>query len=664
MPNDRNSSVKESAATSAPRVGSKVSSTNDKTSSMNDKTSDLKNDKMPTPKVDGDLVRVIDKVNAAESILVALSKDPTVDEMAAAIGLTLALDKMGKHATAIYSGETPNALEFLEPEKTFEANTNSLQDFIIALNKEKADHLRYKIEGDFVKVYITPYKTTIDESDLEFSHGEVNVDLVISLNVNEVEDLDAALAKHGRIMHDASAINISNAVPGRLGGIEWNRTSASSVSEMIVNMLEEMKQPFSEEIATALLTGIESATDRFSNEKTTPDAMAAASKLMEAGANQQLIVANIMKPEKEEVPEVHQEEKREEPEPGSIEVDHDDDKTDSLSPEQQLEQMMRGENNKPSEASVTEALAAAVPEAPSAPEAPMMKVPEVPVTPDISEAPAAVPAVNVPVDQVYDRPEDRTDLNDGTMAPLEIEKPKDYGAMMEEVLAEPAENPAIQAAPVVPNAPITSGDITSMPAQPATEQNLNDMVNQMVAQASQSAVPAMGSTEPAAVAAEAAPVSEPVAAPTATEPTPVAAPEPVAEPAMEPVQQDGGVELPPPPAPETSGGMMPPEVPSLPPVQPVAVEPLPAEQAVQPMPEVAPVQPVAADESAAAGIPTAPEGVEQVKPVEPVNPVIVQPETAPKPEGDESDYSQSQPIQDPASVPPVQDPGAFKIPGM
>ena len=99
--------------------------------------------------------KIISQIKGAENILVALTSDPSVDEMSAALGLTLFLDKMGKHATAIYSGTTPNALEFLDPGKTFEPNTNSLQDFIIALNKEKADHLRYKVDGDFVKIYIT-----------------------------------------------------------------------------------------------------------------------------------------------------------------------------------------------------------------------------------------------------------------------------------------------------------------------------------------------------------------------------------------------------------------------------------------------------------------------------------------------------------------------------
>ena len=106
------------------------------------------------PKKDGVFEKVLSKINDAENVLIALSDNPSVDEMASAIGLTMVLDSVGKHATAIYSGKTPNVLEFLKPQETFEVNTDSLQDFIIALNKEKADHLRYKVDGDFVKVYI------------------------------------------------------------------------------------------------------------------------------------------------------------------------------------------------------------------------------------------------------------------------------------------------------------------------------------------------------------------------------------------------------------------------------------------------------------------------------------------------------------------------------
>ena len=235
------------------------------------------------------------KIGESHNVLVALSSDPSVDEMAAAIGLSLYLDKLGKRATAIYSGQTPNALEFLKPEETFEPSVDTLQDFVIALNKEKADHLRYKLDGDYVKIYITPYKSKISEEDLDFSYGDYNVDLVLALDVANGVDLDAALREHGRIMHDAVIINITTGNPGKLGEIEWSDKTASSVSEMIARLLYSVssKAKIEKDEATAFLTGIVAATNRFSNAGTTPETMKIASKLMESGANQQLVSKNI-----------------------------------------------------------------------------------------------------------------------------------------------------------------------------------------------------------------------------------------------------------------------------------------------------------------------------------------------------------------------------------
>ncbi len=244
---------------------------------------------------DGVIAQVADKIKNSTNVLVALSKDPNVDELSAALGLTFMLDKLGKHATAIFSGAVPNAIEFLEPEKTFESNTNSLQDFIIALNKDKADHLRYKIEGDFVKVFITPYRTTISEDDLEFSHGDYNVDLIIAFNVDAESDLDAALSEYGKIKHDASSVNISAAEPGKFGDLEWGDPSASSVSEMVADLAEKLgdKDLVEKPTATALLAGIVAATNRFSNAHTSSNTMKIAADLMTKGADQQLISSSI-----------------------------------------------------------------------------------------------------------------------------------------------------------------------------------------------------------------------------------------------------------------------------------------------------------------------------------------------------------------------------------
>ena len=239
--------------------------------------------------------RVVEKIKASENILIALSKNPNIDEISAALGLAMILDTMRKHVTAIFSGQVPNVLQFLKPEETFEKTTNSLQDFIIALSKDKVDHISYKIEGDFVKVYVTPYKATIGQSDLSMSHGDYNVDLVICFNVISGDEIDPALSEYGRIMHDATAINLTVDTPGRFAELEWQDSNVSSISEMIVGLADRLGlASFSEQVATALLTGIVASTDHFSNPRTSSNTMSIASKLMSYGANQQLISSQIM----------------------------------------------------------------------------------------------------------------------------------------------------------------------------------------------------------------------------------------------------------------------------------------------------------------------------------------------------------------------------------
>ncbi len=165
--------------------------------------------KQPDKKPQADLGEVVAPIRDASNVLVTINSNPTVDQLAACIGLTLVLNKLGKHATAVFSGNVPSTLEFLKPEETLEKNTDSLRDFIIALDKSKADKLRYKVEDDVVKIFITPYKTSIDEGDLQFSQGDFNVDVVVALGVEEKKHLDEAILAHGRILHDATFIAIN-----------------------------------------------------------------------------------------------------------------------------------------------------------------------------------------------------------------------------------------------------------------------------------------------------------------------------------------------------------------------------------------------------------------------------------------------------------------------
>jgi hypothetical protein len=153
--------------------------------------------------------QLIDRLKTANTVLVTVSRNPSVDQLAACIGLTLIVNKLNKHGSAVFSGQIPSTIEFLKPEETIEKNTDSLRDFIIALDKNKADKLRYKVEDQMVRIFITPYRTSLSQSDLEFSQGDFNVELIIALGVKEQDDLDQAITAHGRILHDATVASVN-----------------------------------------------------------------------------------------------------------------------------------------------------------------------------------------------------------------------------------------------------------------------------------------------------------------------------------------------------------------------------------------------------------------------------------------------------------------------
>ena len=243
--------------------------------------------------------QIVDRVKQAENILVTVSANPSVDQLASCIALSLLLNKMGKSATAVFSGKVPSTIEFLQPEKTFETTTDSLRDFIISLDKAKADKLRYKIEDQVVRIFITPYKAKLSDKDLKFSEGDFNVEVIITLGVADREHLDTAVAAHGRILHDATVIAIS-AGEGKtsgLGQINWKDSTASSLSEMLVSLSEAFgPNLIDNQTATAFLTGIVAETERFSNKKTSPKVMTMSAQLMAAGANQQLVISKLAPP--------------------------------------------------------------------------------------------------------------------------------------------------------------------------------------------------------------------------------------------------------------------------------------------------------------------------------------------------------------------------------
>ena len=127
-------------------------------------------------------------------------------------------------------------------------------------------------------------------------------------------------------MHDATVATINLSNEAGLGTINWNEENASSLCELVTELVQAMDESLIDgQIATSLLTGIVAETARFSNDKTSSHTMSASAALMTAGANQQLIATQL---EQGEQPETDDEPAAGDAvvaNDGTLEIDHTND---------------------------------------------------------------------------------------------------------------------------------------------------------------------------------------------------------------------------------------------------------------------------------------------------------------------------------------------------
>lgn len=249
--------------------------------------------------------QISEALRNAETVLVVTGQRPSVDQVTAAMAFTAMLRKFGKKVTAIISDPMPASTGFLDS-SMIERDLGGLRDFIVRLDlsKSEVDSLKYTIENGKLNVYITPYQGGFSQRDVSFDYGDYHFDAVVALGVASYSRLDRVYAANQETLRNIPLLNIdfhrSNENYGAVNHID---TNAASLGEMLIALSESLQTGLIDDsIATALLTGIMAATDRFTNTDTTPKTLTVAAQMMAMGANQALVVRNLYRQPKEDRP--------------------------------------------------------------------------------------------------------------------------------------------------------------------------------------------------------------------------------------------------------------------------------------------------------------------------------------------------------------------------
>ncbi len=237
--------------------------------------------------------QVVELLRQAESVLIVTGREPSVDQVASVYALQTVLGRLGKKSHAVISDSLAATQEIIDTSH-ISASLDGVRDFIVSLDLAavEVDKLKYDIVDNHLDITITPLSGNFTPESAAFKYGSFQFDLVVVLGVHRIVEIDRILEQNPTLFDGLHLINLDyHRVNEGYGSVNYIDTAATAVSEMLIGVIESLGQGMIDaDLATALLAGLISSTNRFTTAATTPKAMTMAAQLMSGGARQQGII--------------------------------------------------------------------------------------------------------------------------------------------------------------------------------------------------------------------------------------------------------------------------------------------------------------------------------------------------------------------------------------
>lgn len=253
--------------------------------------------------MDSDINLKINKtLTSARQIAVVLPEQVSIDVICAAFAIYKKLANDSKQVTIFGSGSNIPNLGFITNQPIIRSSFGSDQELTIKVSGQsvKPKQIRYEKLQDDLFVYVTP-----EPSSKQFTHEDVEIipaitsyDLLIILGADTLESVGKLYETNTELFFNTTKIVISNKLDQEyFATITWVEGDTPSISQQVAEWLLKDDQNILKDdfVATCLLAGIISATQSFSDPRTTPDSLAIAAKLVGNGARRGDVIKYLYK---------------------------------------------------------------------------------------------------------------------------------------------------------------------------------------------------------------------------------------------------------------------------------------------------------------------------------------------------------------------------------
>ena len=242
--------------------------------------------------------QITETIKKSNHILIAFRKNFSVDAVASALALYLFLKKQNKLVDVVCADFVlPKNLQFLAESKKVKPAITNLQKFVIDINidKSKIEEFSYNIEGNKLKIYITPKNGALSSEDLNSSASEYKYDLIITVDTPDFSSLGKTYQTATEFFYNTTIINIDHSPENEhYGQINLTNMNAVATAEILYQLLNDLDKTLVDgDIATCLLTGMVSKTRSFKTVNVTPKTLELAGNLINLGAQKDAIIQSL-----------------------------------------------------------------------------------------------------------------------------------------------------------------------------------------------------------------------------------------------------------------------------------------------------------------------------------------------------------------------------------
>lgn len=233
-----------------------------------------------------------DAISRNETIAVVVGKNPSIDEMGAALALYLTLQNLGKKVTVASPTEPIVEISSLVGiDKVVNRLDGGGADLVVSFpyREGEIDKVSYTIDNGYLNIVVKAGENglSFSETEVKYTRGGAFPTLLFVVGTARLSDLGNLFDPQA--LKDTTVVNIDNKSDNQgFGDIAHVSLQFSSVSEAVADFLFDLEPHMDIDVAQNLLSGISYATDNFQKPATSFIAFEIAAQLMRIGAKRTL----------------------------------------------------------------------------------------------------------------------------------------------------------------------------------------------------------------------------------------------------------------------------------------------------------------------------------------------------------------------------------------